>query len=468
MDCIPDADVLERGILDLVAKELADHNLSVGVRKGRHVLVTNRALKEGATICPGSALLFSTPVHVREFLNTSFHAALSDSPLLTIEGLDTVMKKRSMSVQAVLVGAGRLLTDFRGFRKWSNCAFRVNPAAGANDHFLTLIVQTHNGCGVAAGSEIMADLGEGFVPGSGNVGDRPLSKKFKGALDAMFEKQRSDIDNGLDAAQAKADGLDAAQAKANGQDGQSAGSAAAGARVAAPSTAAASTATASTAGSSGAGNAVVASTEGSAAVASAAGNSGAGSAAAVSMSGSSGSGAAGGQEVLGKYNLVQAVFENGQVKLQNSTKNGIKIPPQSTLLTIDQGRLTNPTNGKSDVEIPFTPTPKASVILKTGSQISAISTFADIIKKEGCSALYQHHGFAKGAAPAAFAVKKPTVMAPAREDVAKALMGATTKGKPSWQWTWIVEIQKEKIMPIAVALTNKKQVIVKLNSTEPL
>ena len=461
INCIPDSDVLEKGILDLVAKELTDHHLSVGLRKGRHVLVTNRALKEGAVICPGSALLFSTADHIREFLNTSFHAALSASPLLTIEGLDTAVKKRSMSVHAVLVGACRLVTDFRGFRKWSNCSFRVNPAAGANDQFLSLVVQTHNGCGVAAGSEIMADLGEGYVPG--HVGERPLSKKFKGALEALFEKQRSDCDdgndNGLDAAaKQKANGLDAASKAAKGA-GTASTAAGESAASTAAATSAASTAAASTAASTAAASTAAASK--SASTAAAASSTAASSTAASSVVGKSAT------EVLGKYNTLQAVFKDGQVRLLNSSKTGTKIPPQTIILTIDQGRLTNPTPAKSDIEIPFQPTPKAPAILKTGAKMSKVTTFADIIKEQGCSALYQHHGFAKGASPAAFSVKKPTVMAPAREDVAKALM-QQIKNKSAWQWTWIVENQKEKVMPVAVAVTNKNQVIVKGNSTDLL
>ena len=58
-------------------------------------------------------------------------------------------------------------------------------------------------------------------------------------------------------------------------------------------------------------------------------------------------------------------------------------------------------------------------------------------------------------------------MAPAREDIAKSLVGQVNKSK-SWQWTWIVENQKEKLMPVALAVTSQKQVVVKSNSKDPL
>lgn len=58
---------------------------------------------------------------------------------------------------------------------------------GCNDGFLTVVVCTHNGCGIAAGSEITVDLGEDYnlTP----LPDVPAAKKFKGALDAMWAKQ---------------------------------------------------------------------------------------------------------------------------------------------------------------------------------------------------------------------------------------------------------------------------------------
>ena len=164
---------------------------------------------------------------------------------------------------------------------------------------------------------------------------------------------------------------------------------------------------------------------------------------------------------------VSAVFQGGKVKLENSAKTGVKIPPQTTILSFDQGKLTSPQPDRSHIDIPFAPTPKSSVMMKNGGKLSAVTTFADIIKQHGCTALYQHHSFTKGSVPPAFSVKKATVMAPVREDLVKAL-NSQMHNKSPWQWTWIVEIQKEKVMPVAVAVTNKKQVIVKGNAADPL
>ena len=49
------------------------------------------------------------------------------------------------------------------------------------------MVRTHNGCGMAAGSEITVDLGEDYNLTPSRMS--PAAKKFKGALDAMWAKQ---------------------------------------------------------------------------------------------------------------------------------------------------------------------------------------------------------------------------------------------------------------------------------------
>ena len=97
------------------------------------------------------------------------------------------------SVYAVLVGVSRLVADYRGVRKHPNVKFTVHPEAGANDGFLKVVVHTHNGCGIAAGSTVAADLGEAFSV-SGGAQASPAAKRFKGVLDDVFKRQ---IEKGL-------------------------------------------------------------------------------------------------------------------------------------------------------------------------------------------------------------------------------------------------------------------------------
>ena len=145
--------------------------------------------QEGDTICIASCLLFSAPQGIRDFFNASSHGALLEGPLLEVCGLDAGEGVRSSKVYAVLVGVARLLCDFRGIRKYPNCTFRASAEAGPNDRFLKLMVQTHNGCGVAAGSEVVADFGEKYVPAGAT--DASPAKKFKGSLDLLLDKQKA-------------------------------------------------------------------------------------------------------------------------------------------------------------------------------------------------------------------------------------------------------------------------------------
>ena len=50
-----------------------------------------------------------------------------------------------------------------------------------------MVVRTHNGCGIAAGSLITADFGEGFS--MSGAGSSAAAKRFKGVLDDVFNRQ---------------------------------------------------------------------------------------------------------------------------------------------------------------------------------------------------------------------------------------------------------------------------------------
>ena len=178
----PPSDVLEKGVISLMSKELEDHHLAVVHRTAgsRTCLITKRALKEGDTVIVARSLLFSSAQHVRDFMNVEGHSALLEGPLIKVTGLDRKVEPRSLEVFAVLVGAARLLCDYRGIRKWANAAIVPQPNCGPNDGFLIVRVQTHNGCGLAAGAEVLLDLGERYIPG--NALHDPPAKKIQGRI----------------------------------------------------------------------------------------------------------------------------------------------------------------------------------------------------------------------------------------------------------------------------------------------
>ena len=111
---------------------------------------------------------------------------LLDGPLLRVTNLFTPDSDVKMSVHCVLVGLGRLMRDYRGVRKHPNVVFRVHAEKGPNDGFVEVVVRTHNACGIASGSELVADFGEHYVPPS--VPQTENAKRFKGALDVWLSK----------------------------------------------------------------------------------------------------------------------------------------------------------------------------------------------------------------------------------------------------------------------------------------
>ena len=119
-------------------------------------------------------------------------------PALRIMKLQQPGTSDTKSVYAVLLGAARLIRDFRDMSpdakasklRKPNAMIRVKPEKGANDGFLTVVVCTHNGCGVGAGSGVTLDYGDQYV--SALVPDAPAAKRFKGALETFWAKQIAD------------------------------------------------------------------------------------------------------------------------------------------------------------------------------------------------------------------------------------------------------------------------------------
>ena len=195
-DQYPASDFLERAVPRLLQDELDSSILSISMVDGQRRLVTTKAAKEGDMLVVATALLFSSPVGITEFLNSGGNGALLEGPMIHVKGVRTqhhggdassTTLAPTKSVYAILVGVSRLVADFRGLRKNPNVAFQADPSQGANDGFLKLTVRTHNGCGIAAGSLITADFGEGYT--ISGAGASPAAKRFKGVLDDVFRRQ---------------------------------------------------------------------------------------------------------------------------------------------------------------------------------------------------------------------------------------------------------------------------------------
>eukprot|EP00969_Alexandrium_andersonii_P130086 5751165-Alexandrium_andersonii.AAC.1 len=64
--------------------------------------------------------------------------------MLHITGLEKDDGGAEAPVFALLVGAARWVSDFRGLRKQANAAFVINPGRGPNDGLISLVVRTAN------------------------------------------------------------------------------------------------------------------------------------------------------------------------------------------------------------------------------------------------------------------------------------------------------------------------------------
>lgn len=173
----------------------------VGQSGDRKTLLTTRARGENDILCKIGCLFFDSEAGVRGFLNTGGNAALLDGPLIQVRGLRrpgsdglAPAPGDTMSVFCIMVGAARLVTDFRtAGRHHPNVRIRVQPGLGPNDGFLELIARTHNGQGIAAGREVLLDFGARYTPTIAPDGG-PI-KRFRGALDALLEKQAASFAN---------------------------------------------------------------------------------------------------------------------------------------------------------------------------------------------------------------------------------------------------------------------------------
>jgi hypothetical protein len=263
IDLAPASDDLERVVPALVAFELDHHPVYVrGDDAESRCLVASRALKDGDVIIPARVLLYSDIRTLSEFLNGA-GAALADGTLVKLTNLLTATGD-TMAMYAVMVGVCTYARDFRGKRARANAFLRVRPNIGANDGVLQLVVNTRNGCGIAAGSDILCDFGENYTPTSVPTSMLAGGKRFRGALDIVVARQlearEADTLSGIgavagagsDAAAAAAVQAASAAAAAKAMAAAKAEAAAAAAVTAAA--AAAATAAAAAAGGAGAGS----------------------------------------------------------------------------------------------------------------------------------------------------------------------------------------------------------------------
>ena len=417
LDQAPSPSDLGLAVPSTVAKDIEDFPLFVSDVAGVKCLHTSVSLKEGECIVPIRSLLFTGVRNVAEFINAEGNSALLDGPLLSIDGVQ-FSTGSEVSLFAVQVGASMFVRDFRGKRARPNCEIKATPSTGCSDGFLSFVVRTRTGCGIAAGSPVLADFGETYRQ---TIGDpsAPSAKRFRGALDALIAKQ-----------QQKMQLADAEAAKASEAAGGSSGTASGGAGAASGG---------ATAASGGAGTA----------------SGGAGGA-------SGGAGAASGDVVLAKASTLtgySVIVRDGSIVL--TADRNVKIPPRTVLHMFTNGEIKEPpADAKGFLPFKYEQSKQLCVDFTT----KGVQPLSEIVKASGSDKIFGHVPFPKGAAPAVLVCKKSNAFLPTTEEAAGLKVAREAGSTVHLLWA-LSSSTSNKLVPKGVALVTKNQIIVK--SGEP-
>ena len=201
VDLTPDDTTLAKSLAELMSYQLEKHSLAVSEKAGVRYLVSRKHLREGDIITDAPCLVYSAIPSLRYFLNQGGNSALVEGPPIQVDG---VLRPdgEPKTLYCVLLGAAQLAADYRGVRKHPNAIIEARPELGPNDGLLRLAVKTHNGCGIAEGNPIVIDCGPKYVPCKAPA-TSPM-KRFKGALDIIWDKHRAGQENPSQASPAPA------------------------------------------------------------------------------------------------------------------------------------------------------------------------------------------------------------------------------------------------------------------------
>lgn len=432
----------------LVSAELEAMGLLIQDDGGEKRLVAARGFREDDVVGCVSALFFSSKRAAIEFLNIGSNAALLEGPAFQIDNLHSDEPTEDGQMQsltsafAIPVGAGRLLADYRGVRKFPNIVLSVAPHCGPNDGMLSMRVMTHNGCGIAAGAVVAADFGERWSRPDANAFSP--ARSFRGALRAIFDDQVKAAAGDPSAKRAR-EGEPTPQA--NNSPSPPAAAPASSAQEPAPKRAR---------GTDQDGSASTAAGRAS----SAAGPADAGAKDDSGRASSAGTpadeGAAG--TVLGKVDDFEVRLQGASIVVANLQAKNRKIFPKTVLATWSAGKLVDVTTSVAK-EFNFKKASELLVMPKgTKFEVGSVSHFVAATNTAG---LYLHGKFAAGKCPGTFAAKKIVGYVPAASESAAVLATVSGVGQSaSAKIMWIVVSSDDKLVPNGLALVVTKQLLV--------
>ena len=197
------SDVLKSNATSLIRLEAEANQLRItGVQeaKGRS-LETLKSRRDGDIVCGASALYWDSYDSLLAFLKLPGNACFCDR-VVCVEGVKHMGQERS--IWAVLVGVAQFAQHYEGYRPRANCVLEFDPTKGFNNGVpevqagvsaaaLRLKIATRTGVGVSAGSPLLLNYGMSFDLAAASSQVPVGNVSFKGALDALFDSQRSQL-----------------------------------------------------------------------------------------------------------------------------------------------------------------------------------------------------------------------------------------------------------------------------------
>ena len=178
----------------LMHDEAAKFHLTLKSTESGFGLFTTRALREGEAICDVTALWYNTKEALKHILSQEGNKILLDK-LLTLDGLYN--GEEAMTVFGIRVGCAAFARHYVGVRKGGpNAKIIVNSGAGFTSQLTQMVVSTRNNLGIGQDMEICVNYGTSYDFGVIQETSESPYKKFKGQLEALFEKQASSTTEG--------------------------------------------------------------------------------------------------------------------------------------------------------------------------------------------------------------------------------------------------------------------------------
>ena len=160
-------------------------------------LISMHQRREGDIITSLPCLWMDDRSKLQTFLNTHETFWGSVVHIRNVASRDRTL----ISVWAVLLGLGLHLQHYSLFRKSPNARLAFDPKEGFNKGALTLITDTKNMSGIRAQSVVVINKGVDIAGAEQREPSGTPSKKFKGALEILWQKSEVALDDegGVDA-----------------------------------------------------------------------------------------------------------------------------------------------------------------------------------------------------------------------------------------------------------------------------